>query len=261
MANEELGKGKIKKINFVKERMADTEFNVRGKRFAKRVERGIANVASGRGIVNVASAIGSKVSDAWGYVKKNPDDAAFYAQMVGGIGAGIMKGWAQYHESKFQQSQAEYNQSMASMQATSALDVGETQAFDIARQGRHLEAQQKMVQAGSGLDLHTGTAAIIREQDKLSNQLDQDRVRSNAWNEATAMESRAEQYGMEADFAGITAHQRRIGSTVDALQTAARDYVDFRRDKADTKRKEEDLKQKKLQTKIARMPEKKEGSV
>lgn len=121
--------------------------------------------------------------------------AGLYASIAG---AG-MSAYGSYKQAEAAKDAASYNQKVANIQASDALDRGATEQEQLGRKISALKGQQTANMAANGLDLSSGTPAAVLEQTDYYGLEDQRTVANNARREAAGYNARATMSGMQAD--------------------------------------------------------------
>lgn len=94
--------------------------------------------------------------------------------------------------------------------------AGEVAAQESGMRTRAVVGQEKAAQAGSGLDVNTGSAAAVRESQVEIGQQDENIIRSNAARRAYGYEVEATQDQSQASLYGMAASQARIAGDIGA---------------------------------------------
>lgn len=102
-------------------------------------------------------------------------------------------------QDRFQRSQAAINSRLANMQAEDVIRRGEQDTVGIRRETRRLQGSQRAAFAGQGVDVNSGSAALIQEETREFGEQDVVTARANAYREA---------WGLRVEASRIEARSR-----------------------------------------------------
>lgn len=139
----------------------------------------------------------------------SPANTAMLASMglsaVGSIVTGLESAAATKAQGAYESSIANTNAAIAGVQAKQALETG-----DILASRKELETegkigQERAAQGASGVDIASGSSALVREATKLSGGIDELTIRNNAARQAWGYQTEAIQSTYQGQFASLTA--------------------------------------------------------
>lgn len=110
---------------------------------------------------------------------------------------------AQSMQADFQSQQFEENSKLADMQATDAIKRGDEAADQVVEKTNRMLGSQRVAAGGSGVDVNSGSAALIQDDTKTLGALDALTIKNNAWKTAWGYKFQATQSQGQAGFAQI----------------------------------------------------------
>lgn len=143
--------------------------------------------------------------------------AATAAVAAGGLGAA-----AEFQEGDQALAAAKYNARQQQNEATRTRNVGVEQENLIRRQTAEQIARQRTQLAASGVDINTGSAALLQEDARTLGEADALRVRSNFEDRAVALEQQAEQTIYQGRARLRSSRLRGAGTLLGGASQAAR---------------------------------------
>jgi hypothetical protein len=134
-------------------------------------------------------------------------DLTFLTNLVSGGGrmassfsrAGALSGMGRY-EGQLAKDQA----ALLDIQARQVVRQGDERAGMVTRDARLLAGKQAAAAAGQGVDVTSGTAALIQEQTMVHGALDAETERNNAWREAWGLRAEAQNVRLAGQAAQST---------------------------------------------------------
>lgn len=135
---------------------------------------------------------------------------------VGAVGS-IMGGQAQSGMYKYQAGIAQMNQQIAEQDADYSRSVGEVEAQQSGMKTRFQIGNIKAGQSGSGLDVNSGSAALVRKSQHEVGMEDQAVIRSNAAKRAYGYEVEAAQQTAQGQVYKMAAEKSETAGTIGAI--------------------------------------------
>jgi len=152
-----------------------------------------------------ATAVGSMAATAAGGV-------------VSGLGAGEA-GQAQASAYRYKAGVAMLNKQINEQNAAWALESGQTQGMESGMKSGQEIAQNKVVQSGSGFDVNTGTAAVVRSDENKVAQFDQNVINWNAAKTSYGFETKATMDVAESNLDQMAASQSEEAGTLSEISS------------------------------------------
>lgn len=121
------------------------------------------------------------------------------ASLYSSIAGTALSAYGQYQQASAARDAARYNQKVAEIQASDALDRGDQEQAMLGRKVADLRGRQRVAMAKSGLDLNEGSPAAILDQTDYYGLEDQRTIANNARREAAGYANRGNLAGMQAD--------------------------------------------------------------
>lgn len=121
------------------------------------------------------------------------------ASLYSSIAGTALSAYGQYQQASAARDAARYNQKVAEIQASDALDRGDQEQAMLGRKVADLRGRQRVAMAKSGLDLSEGSPAAILDQTDYYGLEDQRTIANNARREAAGYANRGNLAGMQAD--------------------------------------------------------------
>jgi len=132
---------------------------------------------------------------------------------MGGMSA-IIGGYFDFRQAQIAQRSAEFNANMLDLQAQDAISRGELETTKRRQLGKSILGQQRAGYSGQGVDVSSGTAAILAEQTSQMSEEDAMRIKLDAMRQAWGLRSQASMMRWEADQNLKTTRQKAIVGTV-----------------------------------------------
>ena len=139
---------------------------------------------------------------------------------VGGVSS-MIGGYFDFRQAQTAQRSAEFNASMLDLQATDAIARGELAATKQRQLGKSILGQQRAGYSGQGVDVSSGTAALMQEQTQQLTEEDALRIKLDAARQAWGLKSQASMMRWESTQNLKTARQKAIAGTVTSAASGA----------------------------------------
>lgn len=110
--------------------------------------------------------------------------ALFAAQAITSVGGTYNDVQASRAQDRYQRSASGLNMRMANLQAEDATRRGDVEASRLKKDAQRLQGSQRAAYAGQGVDVGSGTAALIQDETGTLGEMDAVIARNNAWREA-----------------------------------------------------------------------------
>jgi hypothetical protein len=112
----------------------------------------------------------------------------------GSILSGILGGNANKKAAREAKEAGEINAKIAEMQAQDAIDIGDFQANVLRRKTLGLIGEQRVAGAAQGVDISTGSPALLQGESRTLSELDEIMIRANARRAALGLKTQAAAY-------------------------------------------------------------------
>ena len=113
--------------------------------------------------------------------------------------AAMIGSYYNFRQGQQAQRSAEFNASMLDLQAQDAISRGELETNKRRQLGKSILGQQRAGYSGQGVDVSSGTAAIMQEQTGALAEEDAMRIKLDAMRQAWGLRSQANMMRWEAD--------------------------------------------------------------
>jgi hypothetical protein len=162
-------------------------------------------------------------------------EAAVAAAYGVGAASSIAGGWAQSESYKaqgeYQGRMAELNARALEFEAAEAVRKGDSDANVVRRRANQILGKQRAGLAASGVDINTGTAAVVQQETEFMSEIDQMTVKNNAWREAFGLKSQASSVRQKGEMDRMLAEQSARTSLVsgglNAIQYGLKSYGSY----------------------------------
>ena len=135
--------------------------------------------------------------------------------------ATMISGYFDFRQSQQAQRSAEFNASMLDLQAQDAISRGELETTNRRQIGKSILGQQRAGYSGQGVDVSSGTAAILQEQTGQMAEEDAMRIKLDAMRQAWGLRSQASMMRWEADQNLSTARKKAVAGVVTGVAQGA----------------------------------------
>lgn len=108
----------------------------------------------------------------------------------------------------YQKQQFEFNQGMAELQAKDAIKRGEVEVNQIRSEGKKIRGSQRAALAAQGIQIDSGSAAVIQADSEATIAQDMVTAKNNAWREAWGYKAQALTYGQQGRFSTLAADSK-----------------------------------------------------
>jgi len=139
---------------------------------------------------------------------------------IGGFSA-MIGGYFDFRQAQTAQRSAEFNASMLDLQAQDAISRGELETTNRRQIGKSILGQQRAGYSGQGVDVSSGTAAILQEQTGQMAEEDAMRIKLDAMRQAWGLRSQASMMRWEADQNLSTARKKAVAGVVTGVAQGA----------------------------------------
>lgn len=128
-------------------------------------------------------------------------------------------------QNQFQIEMNKINQEVLQMNKEQAIDVGEEQAAQIREQGRQVQGAQAVGFAAQGVDVNTGSAALVQEDTRYLSEIDALTVKNNAMRQAFGYQTAQFEGNLQTAFNSMAFEQKRRQTLVSGGMAAVGDLV------------------------------------
>lgn len=156
----------------------------------------------------------------------SPSSAAIFASMGLSAFGSIITTVEQYKAIKangdYEESIAKTNAAIATLQAKQAIAAGDVEAARVKSKTDNMIASERAVQGASGLDVASGSNALVRNATKNVGAMDALTIKNNAARQAWGFQTEAIQDSYKGQFAKLTAtanaHQTILNGGLRAIE-------------------------------------------
>lgn len=149
------------------------------------------------------------------------------------LGQGIIGGIAGQQQGEYQQKQYEANARIAETQAEDATSRGDAAASAYDKKAKQIVGAQRAAYAGGGVDVNSGSAALIQDETQSIATRDMATIKNNAWREAWGYKVQASnmvaQGGMARAAGDLTFGTSLLTGGLQAAGTFTKSYADSKK--------------------------------
>ena len=128
------------------------------------------------------------------------------------VATAALTGYQQYQAGKAESEVSRRNQQLADIAAADALARGAADEQQSRRTFAQIAGEQVSLAGASGLEVNTGSPALLLEDTAMLAELEALTIRNNAQREAWGYEQRSTQFGFESSLALAAGRNAAIGS-------------------------------------------------
>lgn len=140
---------------------------------------------------------------------------------ISSAGGGMLQRYGSFRQAQNKQRAAEFNADMLDLQASDAISRGQLDAQRVRQRGKSILGTQRSGYASQGVDVSSGTAALLADQTGQLAEQDAIRVKLDAMRQAWGLKSQATMMRWEADINLRDARRSAITGAVMGVANAA----------------------------------------